>query len=92
MEELEILWCHGNKMTALDITHNAYLGELKCGNQQDNQQLTLTLWDTKKEFWDRMLNNMYSDENSNVTTNFIETPVNADHDGYEEVGGEPVLQ
>ena len=60
LEELEILWCHGNKMTALDITHNAYLGELKCGNQQDNQQLTLTLWDTKKEFWDRMLN-MYSD-------------------------------
>ena len=91
LKELKILWCHGNKMTALDITHNAYLGELKCGNQQDNQQLTLTLWDTKKEFWDRMLN-MYSDENSNVTTNFIETPVNADHDGYEEVGGEPVLQ
>ena len=91
LEELEILWCHGNKMTALDITHNAYLGELKCGNQQDNQQLTLTLWDTKKEFWDRMLN-MYSDENSNVTTNVIEAPVNADHDGYEEDGGEPVLQ
>ena len=91
LEELGILWCHGNKMTALDITHNAYLGDLKCGNQQDNQQLTLTLWDTKKEFWDRMLN-MYSDENSNVTTNVIETPVNADHDGYEEDGGEPVLQ
>lgn len=91
LEELEILWCHGNKMTALDITNNAYFGELKCGNQQDNQQLTLTLWDTKKEFWDRMLD-MYSDENSNVTTNVIEAPVNADHDGYEEVGGEPVLQ
>ena len=85
LEELKILWCHGNKMTALDITHNAYLGDLKCGNQQDNQQLTLTLWDTKKEFWDRMLN-MYSDENSNVTTNVIEAPVNADHDGYEEDG------
>ena len=85
LKELKILWCHGNKMTALDITHNAYLGELKCGNQQDNQQLTLTLWDTKKEFWDRMLN-MYSDENSNVTTNVIEAPVNADHDGYEEDG------
>ena len=85
LEELKILWCHGNKMTALDITHNAYLGDLKCGNQQDNQQLTLTLWDTKKEFWDRMLN-MYSDENSNVTTNVIETPVNADHDGYEDDG------
>lgn len=54
LEELGILWCHGNKMTALDITHNADLGDLKCGNQQDNQQLTLTLWDTKKEFWDRM--------------------------------------
>ena len=91
LEELGSLWCHGNKMTALDITHNAYLGDLKCGNQQDNQQLTLTLWDTKKEFWDRMLN-MYSDENSNVTTNVIEAPVNADHDGYEEDGGEPVLQ
>ena len=91
LEELKYLWCHGNKMTALDITHNAYLGDLKCGNQQDNQQLTLTLWDTKKEFWDRMLN-MYSDENSNVTTNVIEAPVNADHDGYEEDGGEPVLQ
>lgn len=91
LEELGILWCHGNKMTALDITHNADLGDLKCGNQQDNQQLTLTLWDTKKEFWDRMLN-MYSDENSNVTTNVIEAPVNADHDGYEEDGGEPVLQ
>ena len=91
LEELEYLWCHGNKMTALDITNNAYLGDLKCGNQQDNQQLTLTLWDTKKEFWDRMLN-MYSDENSNVTTNVIEAPVNADHDGYEEDGGEPVLQ
>jgi len=85
LEELQILWCHGNKMTALDITNNAYLGDLKCGNQQDNQQLTLTLWDTKKEFWDRMLN-MYSDENSNVTTNVIETPVNADHDGYEDDG------
>lgn len=85
LEELKILWCHGNKMTALDITNNAYLGDLKCGNQQDNQQLTLTLWDTKKEFWDRMLN-MYSDENSNVTTNVIEAPVNADHDGYEEDG------
>ena len=85
LEELEILWCHGNKMTALDITHNAYLGDLKCGNQQDNQQLTLTLWDTKKEFWDRMLN-MYSDENSNVTTIVIEAPVNADHDGYEDDG------
>lgn len=85
LEELEYLWCHGNKMTALDITNNAYLGDLKCGNQQDNQQLTLTLWDTKKEFWDRMLN-MYSDENSNVTTNVIEAPVNADHDGYEEDG------
>lgn len=85
LKELKILWCHGNKMTALDITHNAYLGELKCGNQQDNQQLTLTLWDTKKEFWDRMLN-MYSDENSNVETIVIETPVNADHDGYEEDG------
>lgn len=91
LEELKILWCHGNKMTALDITNNAYLGDLKCGNQQDNQQLTLTLWDTKKAFWDRMLN-MYSDENSNVTTNVIEAPVNADHDGYEEDGGEPVLQ
>lgn len=91
LKELQILWCHGNKMTALDITNNAYLGDLKCGNQQDNQQLTLTLWDTKKEFWDRMLN-MYSDENSNVTTNVIEAPVNADHDGYEEDGGEPVLQ
>ena len=91
LKELKILWCHGNKMTALDITHNAYLGDLKCGNQQDNQQLTLTLWDTKKEFWDRMLN-MYSDENSNVTTNVIEAPVNADHDGYEDDGGEPVLQ
>ena len=91
LEELGSLWCHGNKMTALDITHNAYLGDLKCGNQQDNQQLTLTLWDTKKEFWDRMLNR-YSDENSNVTTNVIEAPVNADHDGYEEDGGEPVLQ
>ena len=91
LKELEILWCHGNKMTALDITNNAYLGELKCGNQQDNQQLTLTLWDTKEEFWGRMLN-MYSDENSNVTTNVIEAPVNADHDGYEEDGGEPVLQ
>lgn len=85
LEELKILWCHGNKMTALDITNNAYLGDLKCGNQQDNQQLTLTLWDTKKAFWDRMLN-MYSDENSNVTTNVIEAPVNADHDGYEEDG------
>lgn len=91
LEELKILWCHGNKMTALDITNKAYLGDLKCGNQQDNQQLTLTLWDTKKAFWDRMLN-MYSDENSNVTTNVIEAPVNADHDGYEEDGGEPVLQ
>ena len=85
LKELGSLWCHGNKMTALDITHNAYLGDLKCGNQQDNQQLTLTLWDTKKAFWDRMLN-MYSDENSNVTTNVIEAPVNADHDGYEEDG------
>ncbi|MCF2551579.1 leucine-rich repeat domain-containing protein [Bacteroides caecigallinarum] len=91
LEKLEILWCHGNKMTALDITHNADLWDLECGNQQDNQQLTLTLWDTKKEFWDRMLD-MYSDENSNVTTIVIETPVNADHDGYEEDGGEPVLQ
>ena len=91
LKELKYLWCHGNKMTALDITHNAYLGDLKCGNQQDNQQLTLTLWDTKKEFWDRMLN-MYSDENSNVTTNVIEAPVNAGHNGYEEDGGEPVLQ
>lgn len=85
LEELKILWCDGNKMTALDITQNADLGELKCGNQQDNQQLTLTLWDTKKEFWDRMLD-MYSDENSNVTTNVIEAPVNADHDGYEDDG------
>lgn len=91
LEELGILWCHGNKMTALDITQNADLGDLKCGNQQDNQQLTLTLWDTKKEFWDRMLN-MYSDENSNVTTNLIEAPVEAGHNGYEEDGGEPVLQ
>ena len=72
-------------MTALEITNNEDLGELKCGNQQDNQQLTLTLWDTKKAFWDRMLN-MYSGENSHVTTNFIETPVNADHDGYEDDG------
>lgn len=91
LEELEILWCHGNKMTALDITNNAYLGDLKCGNQQDNQQLTLTLWDTKKEFWDRMLN-MYSDENSNVTTIVKPSPVEAGHNGYEDDGGEPVLQ
>ena len=83
LEELEILWCHGNKMTALDITHNAYLGDLKCGNQQE--PLALTLWDTQEAFWGRMLD-MYSDENSNVTTNVIETPVNADHDGYEEDG------
>lgn len=91
LKELVILWCHGNKMTALDITNNAYLGDLKCGNQQDNQQLTLTLWDTKKEFWDRMLNR-YSDENSNVTTILKPSPVNAGHNGYEEDGGEPVLQ
>lgn len=91
LKELQILWCHGNKMTALDITHNAYLGDLKCGNQQDNQQLTLTLWDTKKEFWDRMLNR-YSDENSNVTTILKPSPVNAGHNGYEDDGGEPVLQ
>lgn len=89
LEKLETLWCHGNKMTALDITHNANWGELKCGNQQE--PLALTLWDTQEEFWDRMLD-MYSDENSNVTTNVIETPVNANHDGYEEDGGEPVLQ
>ena len=85
LEELGILLCHGNKMTALDITHNADLWDLTCGNQQDNQQLTLTLWDTQEAFWDRMLD-MYSDENSNVTTNVIEAPVNADHDGYEEDG------
>ena len=91
LEELGSLWCHGNKMTALDITHNAYLGDLKCGNQQDNQQLTLTLWDTKKEFWDRMLDR-YSDENSNVTTIVKPSPVEAGHNGYEEDGGEPVLQ
>ena len=91
LEELEYLWCHGNKMTALDITNNAYLGDLKCGNQQDNQQLTLTLWDTKKEFWDRMLN-MYSVENSNVTTIVKPSPVEAGHNGYEDDGGEPVLQ
>lgn len=91
LEELKILWCHGNKMTALDITNKAYLGDLKCGNQQDNQQLTLTLWDTKKEFWDRMLN-LYSDENSNVTTIVKPSPVEAGHNGYEEDGGEPVLQ
>lgn len=91
LEELQILWCHGNKMKALDITHNAYLGELKCGNQQDNQQLTLTLWDTKKKFWDRMLN-MYSDENSNVETDIKQSPVEAGHNGYEDDGGEPVLQ
>lgn len=91
LKELQILWCHGNKMTALDITQNAYLGDLKCGNQQDNQQLTLTLWDTKKEFWDRMLN-MYSDENSNVTTIVKPSPVEAGHNGYEDDGGEPVLQ
>lgn len=91
LEELKILWCHGNKMTALDITNNAYLGDLKCGNQQDNQQLTLTLWDTKKEFWDRMLNR-YSDENSNVTTIVKPSPVEAGHNGYEDDGGEPVLQ
>lgn len=81
LEELEILWCHGNKMTALDITQNAILGDLKCGNQQE--PLALTLWDTQKAFWDRMLNR-YSDENSNVTTNVIEAPVNADHDGFTE--------
>lgn len=91
LKELQILWCHGNKMTALDITNNAYLGDLKCGNQQDNQQLTLTLWDTKKEFWDRMLN-MYSVENSNVTTILKPSPVEAGHNGYEDDGGEPVLQ
>ena len=91
LEELEILWCHGNKMTALDITNNAYLGDLKCGNQQDNQQLTLTLWDTQEAFWNRMLN-MYSGENSNVTTIVKPSPVEAGHNGYEEDGGEPVLQ
>lgn len=90
-EKLKTLWCDGNKMTALDITHNADLGDLKCGNQQDNQQLTLTLWDNQVTLWDRMLD-MYSDENSNVETKVIETPVNANHDGYEEDGGEPVLQ
>lgn len=91
LKELQILWCHGNKMTALDITHNAYLGDLTCGNQQDNQQLTLTLWDTKKEFWDRMLDR-HSDENSNVTTILKPSSVEAGHNGYEEDGGEPVLQ
>lgn len=91
LEELKYLWCHGNKMTALDITHNADLWDLECGNQQDNQQLTLTLWDTQEAFWDRMLD-MYSDENSNVETDIKQSPVNADHDGYEEDGGEPVLQ
>lgn len=91
LEKLQRLWCHGNKMKALDITHNAILGDLKCGNQQDNQQLTLTLWDTKKEFWDRMLN-MYSDENRNVTTIVKPSPVEAGHNGYEDDGGEPVLQ
>ncbi len=83
LEELKYLWCHGNKMTALDITNNAYLGDLKCGNQQDNQQLTLTLWDTKKEFWDRMLNR-YSDENSNVTTIVKPSPVEAEHNDFED--------
>lgn len=91
LEKLETLWCHGNKMTALDITHNANWGELKCGNQQDNQQLTLTLWDTQEAFWGRMLN-MYSDENSNVTTIVKPSPVEAGHNGYEDDGGEPVLQ
>ena len=89
LEELEILWCHGNKMTALDITHNAYLGDLKCGNQQE--PLALTLWDTQEAFWGRMLD-MYSDENSNVTTNVKPSPVEAGHNGYEDDGGEPVLQ
>ena len=54
-------------------------------------KLALTLWDTQEAFWGRMLD-MYSDENSNVTTKVIETPVNANHDGYEDDGGEPVLQ
>lgn len=89
LEKLGTLWCHGNKMTALDITHNAYLGDLKCGNQQE--PLTLTLWDNQVTLWDRMLD-LYSNENSNVETKVIETPVNANHDGYEEDGGEPVLQ
>lgn len=89
LEKLETLWCHGNKMTALDITNNAYFGELKCGNQQ--KPLTLTLWDNQKEFWNRMLDK-YSDENSNVETDIKQSPVNANHDGYDEDGGEPVLQ
>ena len=91
LKELQILWCHGNKMTALDITHNAYLGDLKCGNQQDNQQLTLTLWDAQEKFWNDC-KEWYKEENSNVTTNVKPSPVEAGHNGYEDDGGEPVLQ
>ena len=54
-------------------------------------KLALTLWDTREAFWNDC-KEWYKEENSNVTTKVIETPVNANHGGYEEDGGEPVLQ
>lgn len=83
LEKLETLWCHGNKMTALDITQNANLTELVCGNQQE--PLTLTLYDTQETFWNRMLD-LYSDENSNVTTIVKPSPFEAGHDDFGDGG------
>ena len=68
------------KTVVLDITDNTKLLELRCGNQQEDRDLDLTLLDTQKQMW---LSDWQDDSfNINVKTIFMTNSVGASHGDY----------
>ena len=67
LNNLNVLNCHDNRLTELDITSVTSLNSLYCGNQTNAAgNLTLILTSTQKaEKWDKTWFRM--EENENVT-------------------------
>ena len=61
---LQTLDCHGNRMTSLNAFHNVSLNLLRCGDQQNGQQLNLILPETLMDSWETTWKSL--PENANV--------------------------
>ena len=61
---LRTLDCHGNRLTSLNAFHNVNLDQLRCGDQQNGQQLNLILPETLMDSWETAWKSF--PENTNV--------------------------
>lgn len=79
VSELKALSCFGNQMTTLDITALSEITQLYCGNQQNDETLTLTLYDIQQAVLSK---DLATNMNSRVVLNVKKTP-----GGFGQTGG-----